>query len=420
MPTGGGLSIMSNRANVQTTAIGNRRILLCNQSTTYLFRSLCDRLASAVPSRRFFLLAGSCEFDPAVQSRFTYLKSTVLVRTPAWRRFLTWGAFSLRFLCTVVFRRFELVVVTTNPPLCPWIIAMLPRILRPPYIVIEYDVYPDVLSRIGGLRENSCLYRFLVWLSARTMRLAEAVVTLGEDMAEHLRRHSPGSPPEITVIPNWSDTSIYRPVDKHDNVFAREHGLLDRFVVMYSGAFGATHDIESILDAAEAVSDLDDVVFVLIGKGTRYPEIQARIQRCATTNVLLIPWQPIEMAPLSLAAADCHLVTLDSPYAGISFPSKFYTSLGVGAAVLAVAPQDTDLWKTVSEHGIGQCVRPGEPHSLAQAIRTLYENPDELCCIQRRSRALAEELYDEQRCCERYAKLVERALRSCERQGDRN
>jgi len=310
----------------------------------------------------------------------------------------------------ILFRRWDLVVVTTNPPLCAWVMGLVSGMLKRPYLLIQYDVYPDVLSRMGGLRSESLLYRFLRRLSARSMRKADAVVTIAEDMAAHLRAHGRADAFPLHVIPNWADTSVYRPLPKQANRFAEDHDLKGKFVVMYSGAFGATHDMDSMLRAAQALADLPDVVLLLVGKGTRLREIEAEVQRSGADNVKLLPWQPLEEVPRSLAAADCHIVTLDAPYAGISFPSKFYTSISVGAAILAIAPEETTLSETVRKAGIGFVVPPGNPEKLADAIRQLHAHPQETLRMRQRSRQLAEEQYDECQCTGRYVDLMRKIL----------
>ena len=387
-----------------------RKLLLSNQSTTYLFRSLCDRLAEDFPDDDVYLLAGSCELEAGQRPDFIYLKATELVRSPGWKRLMSWSVYTLRFLFVVLSKRWDLVLVTTNPPFCAWVMGLMASFMRRPYVVIEYDIYTDVLDRMTVLKSDSVAYRVLKKLSALSMRGASGVVTLGEDMARHLQAHGSIDATNLHIIPNWADTSIYRPVAREENAFAKQCGIGDRFVVMYSGAFGATHDVDSMLEAARALSDLPDLVFVLVGKGTRYREIEAKIQRLALANVKLLPWQPIEIVPLSLAAADCHIVTLDAPYAGISFPSKFYTSISVGAAILALAPPDTDMCKVVRDARIGRVVPPGQPEDMADALRDLYTYRGDTREMQERSRRLAEEQYDEKRCTGLYVELVKSIL----------
>lgn len=387
-----------------------RKILLTNQSTTYLFRSLCDRVAADFPDAEVSLLAGACELEKGQQPEFTHLRSIEFVRSPGWKRVWTWSVYTLHFIYLILSRRWDLVVVTTNPPLCAWAMGLLAGVFKRPYVLIQYDVYPDVLSRMGGLRSQSLLYRLLRRLSARSMCKASAVVTLAEDMAEHLRAHDKQAEFPLEIIPNWADTTIYRPLEKAENAFAQEHELTDKFVVMYSGAFGATHDMDSMLKAAQALADLPDVVILLVGKGTRLREIETEVRRRGATNVKLLPWQPLETVPLSLAAADCHIVTLDAPYAGISFPSKFYTSISVGAAILAIAPEATALSDTIKEADIGFVIPPGQPEKLAEAVRELHANPERTKSMRQNSRQLAVARYDETYCTGQYTELLKRIL----------
>ncbi|MGJ8648949.1 MAG: glycosyltransferase family 4 protein [Opitutaceae bacterium] len=382
------------------------KILLSNQSTTYLFRSLCDRVAKDFPEADVCLLAGACELEAGQQPQFTHINTIEFVRSPGWKRIWTWSVYTLRFLWLILSRRWDLVVVTTNPPLCAWVMGLVARLLHRPYLLIQYDIYPDVLARMGGLSPQSFIYRMLERLSACSMRNASAVVTLADDMAERLREHGIDDEMPLHIIPNWADTTVYCPEPKESNHFAQEHDLIGKFVVMYSGAFGATHDIDSMLKAAELLSDLPDVLLLLVGKGTRQHEIEAEVKRLGASNVKLLPWQPLEAVPLSLAAADCHIVTLDAPYAGISFPSKFYTSISVGAAIMAIASEETALGQTVRDSEIGYVIPPGKPEKMAEAIRELHSDPQRALDMRQRSRQLAEDYYDEAYCTGQYVDLI--------------
>lgn len=353
-------------------------------------------------------MAGSYEPNEHGEEILTVLKGPLLVRHPAWRRLLSWSAFTLKFIAIILRHRYKLVLVTTNPPFCPWVLGVVNFLLNRPYIYIVYDIYPDVLARMGSLSQASIVYRMFKWLNISAMRQASAVVTLGDDMVKHLERQCGSARPPIEVIASWADTTIYRPLNKNKNPFVAEHGLEDKFVVMYSGAFGATHDMDSILTAAESLKEYEDIVFVLIGKGTRFVETESKIVESRLPNVILLGWQPITVVPSSLAAADCHIVSLDALYSGISFPSKFYTSISVGAPILAVAETETDLSRIVLDEELGLTVQPGRPDELVEGILRLHRDPESAARMGARGRKLAEERYDEKVCTQRYLDLLER------------
>lgn len=357
------------------------------------------------------MLAGSYEENESGGEALKVIRGPLLVRQPVWKRLVSWAAFTLRFLGVILTGRYRLTVVTTNPPFCPLVLGVVNLVLHRPYLYIVYDIYPDVLARMGNFRKDSLIYRILLKLNVLAMRKASAVVTLGVDMAGHLQDQvEDGLKPEIEVITSWADSETYRPMPKEANTFVIKHGLQEKFVVMYSGAFGATHDMDSILTAAERLRQHEDIMFVLIGKGTRFPEIERQIQRSDLPNVILLPWQPLSDVPASLAAADCHIVSLDAIYSGISFPSKFYTSISVGAPVLAVAQADTDLAAIVESERVGISVRPKNVDDLVSAINRLHE--DRLLSKEMglRGRKLAETKYDEAVCTGQYLDLIERIV----------
>jgi len=56
-------------------------------------------------------------------------------------------------------------------------------------------------------------------------------------------------------------------------------------------------------------------------------------------------------------------------------PSKVYEIMASGRPLLASADPGTDLWKLVKSTGCGVCVRPEDPEELAEALLTLYRDP---------------------------------------------
>jgi len=297
----------------------------------------------------------------------------------------------LQTILRVVSRRPTSVLVSTNPPWTMLCMPLVKRLSGCRYVLLIYDIYPDVLARMGTIRSDGWLARVWRRLSRRAMLEAEGVVTIGHHMAETLGAHLHANDLcNIEVVPNWADTDFIVPRDKADNVFAREHGLVGKFVVVYSGSFGATHDMASVLAAAEMVRDLGDVHFLLIGGGTRQREVENLVREKNLPNLTLLPLQPFATLPWSLSAADCAIVCLDEGYEGISVPSKTYFALSAGAALLAISPEGTELAELVCEESCGFHIPPRSPSLLAERIRALRSDARLLASCKAASRRLAE------------------------------
>ncbi len=381
------------------------RVLAINQLTGSLFRQLVEAICAAGVD--VTLLSGFVETPRGYQPPYDRLTAVKLNRTSGLMRILTWTAFALKAFWVMIRRRRDLAFVVTNPPLTPWLAPLARRLFGVRYALLIYDVYPDALVVDGRVRRGGLIHRLLKRLSANALRQAECVFALSPRMREALLDHLPaGETVDIRVIPNWADPDFIKPLAKADNPFAVKHGLVDKFVVMYSGAFSSSHDLLSVVEAAKLLGDVDDLRFVLIGEGPQAPAIRKRIEQLQCTNVLLLPWQSVDTVPHSLTAADCHIVSIDAGRAGTIAPCKTYSALAAGAAIVAISPQDTELATVLSESKCGLRTAPRDPQALAATLRRLHDDPAQLATFRTNARAAAEQLYNPAVCTAQYLKVL--------------
>ena len=79
-------------------------------------------------------------------------------------------------------RRDDMVIVVTNPPSLPFLVALACRLRRARLVLLIHDVYPEVLSAAGMLHPSSFASRLGGRLNRWLYRSAERVVVLGRDM----------------------------------------------------------------------------------------------------------------------------------------------------------------------------------------------------------------------------------------------
>lgn len=384
------------------------RLLAINQVTGPLFRELLEDLAA--DGFDIVCVSGQIDAPAGAALPFAVEPAQPLRKSPALQRLWTWGKFTWQAWRAMARHRGRLALLVTNPPLVPWIGPLAKRLLGVRYAVLVYDIYPDAMARLGMIRPGGLIERLLRKLSRESLRQAECVITLGETMAELLREHI-GRPgwDDVRVIDNWADTDFINPIPKADNDFLKSLGLADKFVVTYSGAFGATHGVETIVAAAELCKDRPDVHFLLIGGGTEEDRIGGMVNDKNLSNLTLLPFQPLEALPQTLGSADCLIISLGSEYAGISVPSKTYYALAAGACLLALAGDDTELARLVRRHDCGRVIAPGVAQALADEVVALADAPSETQRLGANARVAAERSYDRAALTARYASL----LRSC-------
>ena len=121
-----------------------------------------------------------------------------------------------------------------------------------------------------------------------------------------------------------------------------------------------------MLDAAAALADDPDVVFVINGgerrgRGSRRPP-------AGLSNVRFVDLQPMERLPEVLAAGRHPRGAAQArPRPGPACPSKLYSILAAGRPVLASVDRGTEVASLVERSGAGVSVPPEDPEAFTKA-----------------------------------------------------
>lgn len=325
-----------------------------------------------------------------------------------WSRALNFGSFCASAALGGLIAPRPDVIYCIMPPLPLGVSAeFLGFIKRTPVVVNVQDIYPDIAIALGFLK-NRWLISFFRWMERFIYRHAEAIVVISEGFKENLLRKGVPSP-KVHVVPNWADPDSIRPGPK-DNPFRRHLGLGDQFALIYAGNLSHNSNLEPVIDAAELLRE-EPFVFVIVGDGVRKPVLERKVQEKSLTNVLFLPFQPLEVYPQVLTAADMNLVTLNTQAAMASVPSKVFKIMASGTPVLAITVEGNELHRLVTEADCGLCVPPDDPLALAEAIRYAATHPDKLKCMGANGRRYLEEHFSRQRCVKQIETILENVAR---------
>ena len=302
----------------------------------------------------------------------------------------------------------DLVVCMTDPPIVGDLGVVVGRRFGVPVLVISQDVFPEIATELGRLR-NPAVVGVLRGLVGAYLRRADRIVAIGETMRDRLEAKG-ASPERLRVIPNWVDTTAITPQPR-DNAWAESHDLVSKFVVMHSGNVGHAQDLDSLVRSATFLRDLDDLRIVIAGFGARHAEMVALARRLEVADqVRFLPYQPRERLPLSLSSADLHVVGLAKGLAGYVVPSRLYGILSAARPVIAAADEESETARLVAEIGCGLVIPPGRPELLARTIRAAAEGAYDLEEMGRRGREYVEREADRSVAMDRYRSVVAELL----------
>jgi colanic acid biosynthesis glycosyl transferase WcaI len=360
--------------------VRRQRILVLNQyywpgveATANLLTELCEALAE---DHDVTVIAGKAPDAPTKQVRngveIVRVRSTAYERSRLSRRALNYLTYVVGVMWKGMFaRRPDLVICMTDPPFIGAMARVVALRFRAPLLVIAQDVFPEIAVKLGRLH-NPVVVHSLRLLVNSPLRSADRVVAIGDTMKRRLGEK--GAPRErMVVIPNWVDTSALLPQPR-DNEWTREHDLVDKYVVMHSGNIGHAQNLDALVRSATFLRDLEDLRIAIIGGGARRDELKvlAKVLEVDHDQVLFMGYQPRELLPLSLSAADVHVVGLASGLSGYVVPSRLYGILSVGRPVIVAADRESETAKIVEEVGCGVVVPPGRPELLARELRRAH------------------------------------------------
>ncbi|MDF1547120.1 MAG: glycosyltransferase family 4 protein [Bacteroidales bacterium] len=338
------------------------KILFINQATGYLMKDVINEFCAEYDD--VVLLAGhvsdiggSLNQKVAIRLIHKYNKKNRSNRFFSW----IWGTIQAILLISLQYRKYHL-VITSNPPT----LAFLPLFCRNKYSVIIYDVYPDGLVAGGFISETSCVNRLWIKQNIRYYNKASNIYTLTESMADTLSKYVPRE--KIKVIVPWSLFSGSSKVKKEENIFIKKYNLSNFFLVMYSGNIGLGHNVESLIEVARVLRNVNDIKFVIIGDGWNKALIEKRISEFGLINCLLLPFQPSNMFRHSLSAADIGVVSVTSAASKVCAPSKTYNLINLEIPLLCITDHETELAKIVNSNEIGKVCNNSQYEEMAEFI----------------------------------------------------
>lgn len=365
------------------------RYYLVNQSCGSLFIDIANEFAKNELDT--ILVSGeiNCEQN-SLDSQIKVKKLNRYNRSNILKRIVSWVNFTFLLFFKIMFAPSSSKwLISTNPPLAPWLSGLL-RMKGCKVVLLIYDVYPEALVAGKIISEKNILYRIWHSITQRTYSNAHQIICIGETMSEYLINQNEKLRQKIITIPNWN-TIDFKPIEKNENFYRIKRHAENKIHIVYSGNLGATHDFMTILEAAKKLKNDDRFVFSIIGEGYQKDDIVNFIKENDLKNIVWETYKPAsEIADVYLSA-DISLVTMREGIEKASIPSKTFNVLAAGSAILAISPDGSELQKLVISKQIGHCFKPGEVEKVIHWLKELAENKEKLLEYRTASKKLSEE-----------------------------
>jgi len=279
------------------------------------------------------------------------------------------------------------IIVGPSVPLFTALAAYLLAKLKGSQFVFEVrDVWPQALIDLGVLsRRNpvTWLLRAIEVFLYRRARMIVAVLPLA-----HRHICASGIPPDRVV---WVPNGVK--LRRYEGTQAFNGGRRDALTVMYVGGFSATHDVDTIVEAATRLKDRN-VTFIVVGAGDSKTKCERLAHARGLENIVFRERVEKRAIPEILQTADLLIaVVKDTPVYQFGINSnKIYDYLGSGRPIIFAGRAANN---PVADAEAGLTVAPENPVALAAAVLKFLEmDPVERKRLGDNGRRYAEQFLD--------------------------
>jgi colanic acid biosynthesis glycosyl transferase WcaI len=154
-----------------------------------------------------------------------------------------------------------------------------------------------------------------------------------------------------------------------------------------------------------AAQNFPEVAFVVNGSGAARASLEKDAE--GLSNVIFGDYQPVERLAEVLATADIHAVLLKRGLGKVSVPSKTYSIMASGRAVIAAIDAGTEVTRLIEGAQCGVAVPPDDPEALTNALRKMLDNPADLRQLGERARGFVEQVASPASVARHYVAVIE-------------
>ena len=300
----------------------------------------------------------------------------------------------------------DVLILETWPLLAAFFPVALARWWGVPYLYYVQDVYPEAAEEAGIFPAGGTISRVLRWCDRYFCLHSARVIVISETMRSLVASNRRLPHDRFTVIPNWIDESAF-PIWEGERIWRRSMGIPDSaFVALFAGTLGHVSGAEVLVEVAQKLTHLQDILLLCIGEGVRKEAMRDGASGLGLTNIRFLPFQPGARVPEVQASCEVALLTVSPTQSDTSVPSKLISYLAASRPVVCAARADSTVAMTITDSGAGVVVPPGDAQAIADAIVHLMHNPRMLRQMGESGRQYFEENFTFKRAYARFSQLL--------------
>ena len=278
-----------------------------------------------------------------------------------------------------------------------------------PFIADVNDLWPEAMRMVIDVPVLSTLIFYPLQREAeKVYALASGVIGTSDEYRERPFQKRKRDIPKKTVYVGNELQVFDEGYEKNKDAVVKGE---DEFWVSYAGTIGTSYDIRTMVLAAEELKKrgITNIRFKIMGGGPMKEELEQLAKARKADNVEFVGYVPYDLMAAYLTKSDI-LVNSFVKKAPQSIVTKIGDYLAAGKPMINTC-MSLEFRNKVKKDGFGVNIIPEDAGILADAVETLYQEPEKRQRMGERARLIAEEQFDRPKSYQEILRMIEELIK---------
>ena len=224
------------------------------------------------------------------------------------------------------------------------------------------DLWPDSLAA-GGITETSAIFKIVHKISKSIYSSADSILVTSSMFKDYFRNVLKIEQNNVKHLPQYAEDLFSQ--TRSEASSDRKKGETYNFV--FAGNIGEMQSVETIIKAAHELCDCSNILFHIVGDGSKLNECKALSNELGLKNVNFYGRKPVTEMPSFYELADAMLVTLKyNKTLSYTLPGKIQSYMAAGKPIIGAICGETE--RVIEEAKCGFICNAEDYQSLAKLI----------------------------------------------------
>lgn len=246
------------------------------------------------------------------------------------------------------------------------------------YLLLK-EFWPQDPADLGALKVGGFVWNYFKKLEFKLLKNSNFIGTMSKKGIDYVKRNYPNIDSIVEINTNSEkDKGFLKLSQNEKNKIKGEFGIdFEKKIFIFGGNLGVSQGIDEMICSIKACSDLNEIVFIIVGDGTEKMKLKRELS--LQPNVVFFDMLKKKEYEILVKACDFGLIFLSPKFTIPNIPSRVVTYLMYGLPIIVSANDNTDIGEIIEKNGCGYALINGDFIAFRNdIIKIMSENYDYL------------------------------------------